>query len=75
MKHSITELLSELYLLDPALKNQEIELVKLLEKMTAHKPETHFNEAFKAELKSKLMKEIALNKKTGKEINWKSILT
>lgn len=75
MKTSINKLLQELYQIDPELQRQEAQIVKILEKMTLDKPDTHFDETFRNELKTKLLAEISDSRKMGKEINWKAILT
>lgn len=73
MKTQITQLLSELYQLDPELQKQEPQLIRILEKMTANKPDTHFDEAFRSELKTKLLSEIAHSKTTDRGINWRAV--
>lgn len=58
MNAQIKEILEELYLLDSSLKNSEIELVRIISKMIDSKPDTHFSESFKMELKNKIIKQI-----------------
>ncbi|MBI9107301.1 MAG: VWA domain-containing protein [Spirochaetales bacterium] len=51
----INEILEDLYMLDPALKSEEAELKKIIEKLISRKPEAEPDEEFKARLKSELL--------------------
>ena len=58
MKTQISTLLSELYELDPELKKREFELTNILAEMLKQKPDTHFDENFRKELRLKLDSEM-----------------
>lgn len=75
MKTQIAKLLAELYVLDPELIKKESELTVILTEMLNNKPDTHFDENFRKELKSKLYAEMKRMKHhTSSRINWKSII-
>lgn len=54
-ENQLKNILEELYILDPSLKNYELELINLITKMKDIKPDTKFDLAFAAELKKKIM--------------------
>lgn len=75
MKTKIAKLLAELYALDPELAKKESELTSILTEMLIKKPDTHFDEDFRKELKSKLYAEMHRMKNySPAQINWKSII-
>ena len=51
----ITKILSELYLLDPSLKEHEAELIDLIQQMSDLKSETKFDKRFAARLKREIL--------------------
>lgn len=55
MDKNISNILKELYELDPELKKKEKELVKLITAMTLNRPETGFDVNFARKLKSQLL--------------------
>ena len=57
MNHKLQSILDELYEIDPKLKNHEIQLQKILNKLLQEKREVHINQKFQNELRSKLLKE------------------
>lgn len=54
-ENQLKNILEELYILDPSLKNYESELVELIKKMKDIKPETKFDAVFASRLKEKIM--------------------
>lgn len=52
---SIRDILDELYKLDPALKSEEAELMKIIDKLMRGKPEAEPDEEFKIRFKSELI--------------------
>jgi hypothetical protein len=52
----LKKVLSELYVLEPSLKDREADLIILIEKMTVSKPSLKFDAAFAARLKAEIMK-------------------
>jgi hypothetical protein len=75
MKTQISKLLSELYALDPELAKKEPELTKILTEMLTQKPDTRFDENFRAQLRQKLSAEIVKSKPVARAgIDWKGIL-
>lgn len=55
MNDQIKNLLEELYQADPGLKNQEAELIKIINFMLKEKPNTKFDENFRLELRQRLL--------------------
>lgn len=55
MTPEIQQLLAELYQLEPQLKNQEQELIKIINHMLKEKPQTRFDENFRNELRTRLL--------------------
>jgi hypothetical protein len=55
MNNQIQDLLRELYQADPELKNQEAELIKIINFMLKEKPNTKFDENFRLELRQRLL--------------------
>ena len=76
MRQNIHTFLEELYALDPGLRQKEEQLLKILADMIASRPDIEFNDAFKAELRNKILLQIAEEKKRRKAggIDWNSIL-
>ena len=58
MDARIKEILDELYVIDISFKKNETELIKIITKMIDGKPDTHFSETFKLELREKILKQI-----------------
>ena len=54
----IKEILEELYLIDESLKEYQVELEKIIEKLLAAKPKVEINEQFKQELRRELLARI-----------------
>lgn len=63
MNNKILQILDELYQIDSSLRNKEEELIKVIAKMIDGKPETHFNENFKNELKEKIIQQLRKDEK------------
>ena len=57
-KNKIKEILEELYLIDESLKEHQVELEKIIEKLLAAKPKVEINEQFKQELRRELLARI-----------------
>jgi len=57
-KEQIKEILEELYLIDESLKEYQVELEKIVEKLLAAKPEVEINEEFKQKLRRELLARI-----------------
>ncbi len=55
MLSSISDILDDLYSIDPSLREHEQELVPLLEKLIEHRPDVKPDEAFVRELRSRLV--------------------
>ncbi len=55
MKTTVNRILRDLYRMDPALREQEDALRKVIQKLIDEKPEAHMNPAFEKELKDKLL--------------------
>lgn len=79
-KKQLSDILSDLYALDPSLRNREKELMPLIEKLIKAKPQTALNEAFAAELKKQLLAKadglgqknsMKKEKKSWFKIDWK----
>jgi len=58
MTNKIKEILEELYLIDESLKEYQVELEKIIEKLLAAKPKVKINEQFKQELRRELLARI-----------------
>ena len=56
-KDKLNIILQELYILDPSLKEHEINLVKLISQMSDLKPDTCFDAAYAARLKEEILKQ------------------
>ena len=54
----IKEILEELYLIDESLKEYQVELEKIIEKLLAAKPDVEINEEFKQKLRRELLARI-----------------
>lgn len=67
---NIKKILDELYALDPLLRKKEPEIRKIIEKMMKSRPKIEINEAFRAELREKIMREIASKKKPSYWLQW-----
>ena len=59
MEPLIKEILADLYRVDPELKSREAELVKLVSRLLASRPDTDLDENFKRELRERLLAEFA----------------
>lgn len=59
MDPKITEILNDLFSADPALKEHEAEIIKIIEEYLKSKPDTKFDKKFAEELRSELMKKAA----------------
>ncbi len=70
MSVNIKDILDELYALDPDLREKESEIKKIIEKMMKNRPEVEINETFRAELRQKIMREIAAMKKPAVWLPW-----
>ncbi len=75
MKTNVKKILDELYVLDPGLKNKEVQLLKILNEMVANKPDIHMDAAFKEELHQKIMTEIAHEKMNRSSMTWQTIFS
>ncbi len=53
----LKNILAELYALEPSLKEHEVALIRLVEKMEEIRPDTRFDSAFAAELRTKILAE------------------
>lgn len=58
MSPTIKSILEEIYLLEPSLREKEEKIIKIIEKMQANRPDIQIDDAFKAELKKKILAEI-----------------
>lgn len=75
MKPQFKKILEELYELNPELQAKETELLQILTEMVSHRPDATFDEAFKSELKQKVLRQIQNEKFDAKTTsNWKNIL-
>ena len=63
--NNIEQILSELYEIDPGLKQYEEQVKKIISEMLVNQPDTKFNSAFAASLKQRLMQK-SENPKTAK---------
>ncbi len=73
MSTTAKSLLKELYILDPSLSEKEQEILQIIELMKKNQPKIKINEAFRLELRTKLMDSIdyAYIKKTNTNtFNW-----
>lgn len=71
MNKEIEKILEDVYLIDPELKKYEEDLKKIITEIIEKKPDTQFDEAFKEELKIKLLsraEELIAEKKL--KVNW-----
>lgn len=60
--------MEELYSLEPSLRNKEKAVRSLIEAMIANQPNVEINDAFRKELRERIMKQIQTSKKTS--WNW-----
>lgn len=58
MQANIQTILAELYALEPALREKEDAIIRIIEKMQANRPSIEIDEAFKVELREKVMQEL-----------------
>jgi len=66
MNKNIKEILEELYIMDPSLKEKEKQLEKIISKMLMIKPDVKIDENFKKELRKKILANPSLsNAKTN----------
>lgn len=68
MSSIVNTLLEELYTLEPGLRAKESDVRNLIEEMFANQPNVEINEAFRRELRAKIMHEIQTNQKPS--WNW-----
>lgn len=68
MKPQFKKILEELYELNPELQAKETELLQILTEMVSHRPDATFDEAFKSELKQKVLRQIQNEKFDAKKI-------
>ena len=73
MSSSIQQLLEELYVLEPALREKESTIIQIIERLQKNRPELTLDEDFKAELKQRILREFRV-KGTKKAWNFKFIL-
>lgn len=66
MNEQIAQIIRELLELDPSLQGQEESMKKTIEKLLSEKPETGFDEAYKAELKVELLKQFSKKRSSSK---------
>lgn len=59
--NTIKQLLEELYLLEPSLREKEQQIIHIIENMQKNRPNIVINEEFKNELRSKLLSELRPN--------------
>jgi len=65
----LNRILSELYVLEPSLRNKEAELISLIQKMSDLKPSTKFDAAFAARLKQEIIRlETPISNENNKSI-------
>lgn len=69
MDKKIQEILNDLYNIDPSFKSREQELINIINKLLAAKPDVKFDERFAQELKLKLQKEAAILFEQSKPIS------
>ncbi len=67
-EQELKKILSELYSLEPSLKEREADLIVLVQKMISSKPSLKFDAAFASRLKAEIMK-LPLTPKTETKIN------
>jgi len=65
MNPIVKDILDDLYKLDPNLKMDENNVVKIIEKMIEAKPNTKFDEKFKEQLRNMIVDKIILSKKVS----------
>lgn len=65
MQANIKTILDELYALEPALREKENAIIRIIEKMQKNRPTIQIDEAFKVELREKVLSELQ-NSKTPK---------
>lgn len=69
MSPQTQQILSDLYALDPGLKDQEELLIKLINELLVSRPDTKFDARFAAELKAKLTERLALVEQPNRSRN------
>ncbi|MCF7794883.1 hypothetical protein K9M50_00790 [Patescibacteria group bacterium] len=67
-KNKIDKILQDLYKIDPELKKQEKELIKIIKKLLASKPEVKIDQSFVKDLRKKLLQ--GGKKQVGFKINY-----
>ena len=55
MSYETKSILEELYMIDPDLRSREKEIITFIEKMQKHRPQIEIDEAFRLELRNKLL--------------------
>src|SRR3989339_627261 len=58
MKNNIKQILKDIYMVDPSLKYREKELVRVIEKLLANKPEIEINDQFIHNLNINIMSKL-----------------
>lgn len=70
MKEQIQKILADLYVVDPDLKKQEVEIIKVIETLLAAKPDITWDQNFQNNLKNKILLDFNEDK-NYKKINFK----
>ncbi|MDX9893013.1 MAG: hypothetical protein RB292_01175 [Patescibacteria group bacterium] len=65
MATDLKNILEELYQIDPELKQHETELITLIKKIIANKPDTKFDKRFAKRLKAQLLRQSSTSTKSG----------
>ena len=55
MANQIKQILAELYAIDESLKKHETELIKIINRILANRPDTKFDKSFAKKLKTQLL--------------------
>ncbi len=74
MEKLTAEILADLYRLDPGLKEKETELAALISKLVAARPEAELDEAFRRELRERLLSEYRAHPAIARPTAWTSLL-
>lgn len=70
MSSLVNTLLEELYALEPSLRTKEDTIKKLIKAMLAKRPDIEIDTAFRAELREKIMREIAPKRSSPLWLQW-----
>src|SRR3989339_163776 len=68
MKNNIKQILKDIYMVDPSLKYREKELVRVIEKLLANKPEIEINDQFIHNLKNQLSLHIVVPEEAKRKL-------